>query len=108
MRSLFRHTSNHPARSLIAALVALCVLLASLMGASPELHGLVHHDSDHADHHCLVTAMTDGGMDVTVIVPVIVSAQVTQVQRVKLLHSVWVRPLFLCAGLLEHGPPVVC
>lgn len=82
--------------------------MASLMGASPELHELVHHDADHADHQCLVTAMTDGGMDVTTLAPVILVAPVNQLQRVTLLHSVWVRPLFLCGSLLEHGPPVVC
>lgn len=94
------------ARSLIAATVAGCVLLAGWMAASHDLHERLHKDAGHDDHECLVTLISGGGMDHAVIAPVMVMPPLMVVGTVRTLHSQWVQPLFLDAGVLEHGPPV--
>lgn len=55
----------------------LSVVLASQMlailalAASPELHHLVHSDSDRADHHCLVTLFAKGQISGPELLPVV-------------------------------------
>lgn len=93
-------------RSLIAAMVAGCVLVAGLMAASPNLHERLHKDADHADHECLVTLMSSGGMDQALTAPIVLLPTVVIGTLVRPLHSQWVEPLFLDAGVLVHGPPV--
>lgn len=92
-------------RSAIAAVVALCVMVAGWMSVSPDLHEHLHHDSDHGDHSCLVTMMSAGGCDSSVVVPQLPQPPSQIETLVVLMHSEWVQPLFLDGGVLEHGPP---
>jgi hypothetical protein len=94
------------ARSLIAATVAGCVLVAGWMVASPDLHERLHKDADHADHECLVTLISSGGMDQALTAPIILLPPVVIGTIVRPLHPQWVQPLFLDAGVLVHGPPM--
>jgi hypothetical protein len=93
-------------RSALAGVVGLCVLMAGLMAASPELHEHLHHDAGHADHTCLATMIADGGCESVSIAPLLVAACITWTGTVVLMRSQWVRPLFIEGGLLVHAPPV--
>jgi hypothetical protein len=43
-----------------AAFSAGLVLLLAVLAASPDLHALIHHDADHADHSCAITLFHQG------------------------------------------------
>lgn len=94
-------------RSLIAAAVAACVLVAGWMAVSPELHEHLHHDANDAGHECLVTILSSGGVDHAVDVPVVLVPLETAVTQVSPMHPQWVRPQFLNGSVLEHAPPVM-
>ncbi len=93
-------------RSVLAVAVALCVLAAGLLAASPELHEHVHHDAGHADHSCLVTAMAAGSFDSVSVTPLLVVLCLALAGTAALMRAQWVRPQFLEGSVLEHGPPV--
>lgn len=38
-------------------------LFLQLLATAPELHRLVHHDADKDDHHCAVTLLVQGKID---------------------------------------------
>ena len=99
---------HHTLRQSIAIAVALCVLVAGWMAASPQAHQDLHHDAEDADHECLITMMASGAIDHLITTAVIVFCAVQVVQRLSNLHSEWVLPLFLNGSVLEHGPPAVC
>jgi hypothetical protein len=44
----------------MAALSAGLVLLLAVLGASPDLHALIHPDADHGNHSCAVTLFHQG------------------------------------------------
>ena len=44
----------------LALLCAVTVWLLGLLAASPELHAMLHADSDHCDHECAVTLFAQG------------------------------------------------
>ena len=93
-------------RTALAAALALCVLVAGWMAASPELHEHLHHDAGHADHTCLATMIASGGCESVVVAALFVAAGLAWTGTFTQLCTHWVRPLFLDDGVLEHGPPV--
>jgi hypothetical protein len=51
---------------LFKALSLLClaqILVVTTLAAAPGLHRHVHHDADHANHHCVVTILAAGQVD---------------------------------------------
>ena len=102
------HFASRPSllRTALAVSLALCVLVAGWMAASPELHEHLHHDAGHADHTCLATMIASGGCESVVVAAFFVAACVAWAGTFTLLFTQWVRPLFLDDGVLEHGPPV--
>jgi len=65
---------NHIARTVKAALAGLLVVqlfLLLALGGSPTLHHALHHDSNQADHDCLVTMFTKGQLGEAVTVSII-------------------------------------
>ena len=104
---MFRFISRPSAlRTTIAAAVALCVLVAGWMAASPELHEHLHHDAGHADHSCLATMIASGSCESVIVTALFVAACLAWTGTLTLLCTQWVQPLFLDDGVLEHGPPV--
>lgn len=53
-------------------------LFLQLLATVPELHRLVHHDADKEDHHCAVTLLAQGNVDLadTGIPPLVPSVSV--------------------------------
>ncbi len=103
----------HPRRLLHLA-VAFCVgahlLMAMAMAASPELHQYIHGEADHEDHECVVTHLIKGDLHdgaPTPIITVGLDLPIVELRSVAASDSVWVAPLFLKNGVLEHAPPML-
>ncbi len=65
---------NRFARTVKAALAGLLVVqlfLLLALGGSPTLHHALHHDSNQADHDCLVTVFTKGQLSEAATVPIL-------------------------------------
>ncbi|MDB6065016.1 MAG: hypothetical protein JWR26_1224 [Pedosphaera sp.] len=58
-------------RALSLLCLAVFVSLQAL-AASPVLHDHFHHDAGKADHNCIVTLLTQGSIDATACIPLIV------------------------------------
>ncbi len=102
-----------PKRLLLQA-VAFCVaahlLLAMAMAASPELHHYFHGDADHDDHECVVTHLIKGNLHDGTPSPVLtvgLDLPLLELRSAAVSDPVWVAPLFLKNGVLEHAPPVL-
>jgi hypothetical protein len=59
-------------KSSISLLCIATLLLLSVLAASPALHHHIHHDADHADHHCAVTMLASGQVLLAAAAPLIV------------------------------------
>jgi hypothetical protein len=101
-------------RRLLHLAVAFCVgahlLMTMAMAASPELHRYFHGDADGEDHECVVTHLNKGDLHdgaPTILVTVGLALPTNELGRVVAADSVWVAPLFLKNGVLEHAPPLV-
>ncbi len=99
-----------PAFLRVIVSVVLAHFLAVLaMAASPGLHDLAHHDSEHGEHHCAVTDMLsgatgDGAPAQSFTVAAIVPHQFLSVAE---FDPLWIAALFLTGCVLEHAPPAV-
>jgi len=101
-------------RRLLHLAVAFCVgahlLMAMAMAASPELHRYFHSDADGEDHECVVTHLNKGDLHdgaPTILVTLGQALPTNELGRTATAESVWVAPLFLKNGVLEHAPPLV-
>ena len=65
------------ARRIFAALTLLAFGFALALEVAPELHHLVHHDSDEAHHQCVVTVLHQGQVDLPVTQPLLLRHDVT-------------------------------
>ena len=99
------HRRDEPtalSRLIITGLIAAQIAILA-MAACPSLHMWLHHDAGDADHHCVVTAVANGQLDVVVasILSVVLVAAKTDA-RWTFEH---VAPP--CSGfyVLEHAPP---
>lgn len=46
------------------SLLCLALFLSlQALATVPELHRLIHHDADKADHHCAITLLAQGNID---------------------------------------------
>ena len=65
-------TKQSPTRKVTTARTAvslLCLALFLFLEAAasiPELHRCLHHDADHADHHCAVTLLSHGKLHTSI------------------------------------------
>jgi len=59
------------AKAGLSAFLALQLLVVLGLAACPALHHALHHDSDKADHDCLITAFVKGQLSEAVMVPVV-------------------------------------
>jgi len=94
-------------RLALLALVQLGFCLAGIASVSPELHKHLHHDSDEAQHECLVTTLVSGGVDHAPIVPFVVQPPLTDTPDLISSEGIACRSFFLDCSVFEHGPPVL-
>jgi hypothetical protein len=47
-------------KTVVTSLLAGCLLLLCVLGASPSLHQFVHHDASAPDHNCAITQFAHG------------------------------------------------
>ena len=108
MKRIARHFQSLLLRA-AGALVLVNLLFTLAMAASPELHREYHHDADHQDHECVVTHMLHGDFGDGVPLAAITVAPVVlpMVEIIATHHRVWVSPLWLTNGVLEHAPPAL-
>jgi len=104
MSTLLR--SNNRRRAIVAAFVSVAFLWTLALGASPQLHQLVHKDANRAEHNCAVTMIASGSYDHATHPP-LVSAPVPAIQfsEIPALIPCWVQSPFLGACIFEHAPP---
>ncbi len=107
---------NGPAQSrqLLHLAVAFCVgahlLMAMAMAASPALHRYFHGDADTEDHECVVTHLNKGDLHdgaPAILVTVGLALPTHELGCTTTADIVWVAPLFLKNGILEHAPPLL-
>ena len=93
---------------MVAACVLVPWLLAMAMAVSPSLHEHVHPDAGHTDHECVVTHLQAGHFGEGAVAAVVVVGFVAAgyVEPLAAIADVYLRPLYLENGVLEHGPPV--
>jgi hypothetical protein len=95
-------------RALLAGALALAVLWAAALTASPGLHEWVHADADHEDHDCAVTLFLSGavGPAIAPLPPVApLAGPAADFRYRKFLPLPFVGPSV--RSVLEHGPPRV-
>jgi hypothetical protein len=63
VRKTFRCSAQ--LRAAVAVVLVLYVLLAAF-AASPALHRAFHSDADHPDHHCAITMLAQGQIELPV------------------------------------------
>lgn len=93
-------------RIYLGALLALAVVIAALLSASPALHERLHSDAT-ATHLCVVTLFASGQCEAVSAPPVLVPPEV-----LPLLATLPVPPVPSLAAahffaLLEHAPPAL-
>jgi hypothetical protein len=90
------------ARLVVAGLLGAQIAILA-MAASPSLHHWLHHDAGDSDHHCVVTAIANGQLDLAVagILSVVLIAAKSDARRT---FEPVAQP---CSGfyVLEHAPP---
>ena len=59
------------AKAALAAFLALLLLNLLVLAACPRLHHALHHDSDKADHECLVTMFVKGQLGEALLMPAV-------------------------------------
>ncbi|MDB6140298.1 MAG: hypothetical protein JWO94_3370 [Verrucomicrobiaceae bacterium] len=94
----------------MAACVLMQMLLALAMAASPELHERFHPDAGDHHHECAVTHLIQGDFGDSAPVPLTSAGPLAPVHETELIATaptLWVTPLFLMNGILEHAPPVL-
>jgi hypothetical protein len=92
----------------LAACVIMQMVLALALAASPELHERFHPDAGDAHHECAVTHLIQGDFGTGAPVALIAAGPPVTVHHTELIitaPSLWVAPLFLMNGILEHAPP---
>ena len=99
---------NGFARTVKAALAGLLVVqlfLLLALGGSPTLHHALHHDSNQADHDCLVTMFTKGQLSEAVAVSIITALAIFTLCTVLLPEN---RPQLFFAYRFDasRAPPV--
>lgn len=105
--SMFARSRNN-GRTLIAAFVFAAFVWALALSVSPQVHQRVHADANRAEHSCAVTAIASGSYEHAP-PPRLVSAFQSTIgfSETAVLNSAWVQPLFLCAHIFAHAPPLV-
>ena len=93
------------AKTALALFLGLQIVLLLALAASPSLHHALHHDSDKADHDCLVTAFVKGTLDGAEMMPLVIFAVVGLVFSV-LLANVFPRSLFQYSFSASRAPPL--
>jgi hypothetical protein len=103
-----RLRDNKGWQSTLACLLVADLLIVGALAASPQLHQLVHHDADRADHECVVTIMVSGGSDGSPVPQVLDVGAILPMAFDFLpeMHSRNVAPLFLSTHVFEHAPPL--
>ncbi len=94
----------------MAACVIAQMVLALAMAASPELHERFHSDAGDQHHECAVTHLIQGDFGDGTPVPLISAAPPAAVHETEIIATapaLWVAPLFLMNGVLEHAPPAL-
>ena len=64
---------------MVSGLAAVLILMLTVAGASPAVHGSFHHDADADGHHCAITAFA-AGEAYSPLVPVAVAPVVLRVE----------------------------
>ena len=104
MSTLLR--SNNRRRAIVAAFVSVAFLWTLALGASPQLHQLVHKDANRAEHNCAVTMIASGSYDHAAHPPLIsVPVPSVHFSKIPALTPQWVESPFLGACIFEHAPP---
>lgn len=105
--STFARSANQ-GRTFAATCVFAAFVWALALSASPQLHQRVHPDAGRAEHSCAVTAIASGSYEHASLPPLVSTPpSATEFSEATVLSSVWVRPLFLCAHIFAHAPPLV-
>jgi hypothetical protein len=91
----------------VAALLA-GLLLSLVLAVCPEMHELVHHGGDAAEHQCLATLLQTGGCDDTAPQSLLVAAFFGSLSGQQPVNElVWVESVFASGCVFEHAPPAV-
>ena len=73
MRAKQRLSSlGRAAKSALAAVLIVLLLLVSSLSVCPALHHMLHHDADDQDHACLITDFAKGQVDTAETAPIVV------------------------------------
>jgi hypothetical protein len=100
--------SNNSGRALVAGSVFAAFFWTLALNGSPQLHHRVHADAKRVEHSCAVTLIASGSYEHAAHPPLVSAPQSeTGFAETAVLNSVWVQPVFLCAHIFAHGPPVV-
>ena len=93
-------------RALVTGALAVAVLWAAALAASPSLHEWVHADADHEDHECAVTLFLSGAVGPAIAPLPPVAPPPLPVADFRYREYV-PRPLVGpgVRSILEHGPP---
>ena len=94
----------------VAACVLVQMLLAQAMAASPDLHERLHSDAGDQHHECAVTHLLQGDFGDGAPVPLVSAGPFVPVHETEIIATapaLWVAPLFLMNGVLEHAPPAL-
>jgi len=90
----------------LGVVVALSVVVAALLSASPALHEQVHPDSAAASHLCVVTLFGSGHCASATAAPVFVAPTALPTGPALLLPCFALLPVTRVSSVLEHAPPV--
>jgi len=105
--SMFARSRNH-GRAFVSTCVFAAFVWALALSVSPKLHQRVHADASGAEHGCAVTAIASGTYEHAAQPPLVGAPQLkTGFSETTVLNSVWVQPLFLCAHIFAHAPPLI-
>ena len=98
--------STHRGYALVGTLVSAAFFWTLLLSVSPQLHGRIHSDANHADHVCAITLIASGSYEHAAQQPIVSAPQFNICfSSTAALTSTWVRPLFLNAHIFAHAPP---
>jgi hypothetical protein len=91
-------------RLFLAALLALTIVAAAVLSASPALHEQLHSDSG-SPHLCLVTLVASGQCEAATAGPIYVAPDAFPLLATLSLPARTVLPRSHFFALLEHAPP---
>jgi len=89
----------------VALLVLLHFVAVLLMASQPQWHLATHADADDAHHHCAVTLITGGGLDIAPAIVIPVASQAFDHAPAPVGRELRLEPAHLLRSVLEHAPP---